>query len=78
MAKEDDKRYADHPKEKEANSYRMAAEAALQQLDWTIGYLHGIHKGKVAQVLAKNRAHIRKNLMDREEEPLPTQVTRDT
>ena len=78
MANDDNKRYADHPKEKEANRYRMAAEDALQQLDWTIGYLHGIRKGKVAAVLAKNRAHIRKNLMDREEEPLPTQVTRET
>ncbi len=24
--------------------YRQAAEDALQQLDWCIGYLHGIHK----------------------------------
>ena len=53
-------------------------EDALQQLDWTIGYLHGIKKGKVAQVLAHNRAHIRQQLMDRDEEPLPTQVTRET
>jgi hypothetical protein len=74
----DDKRYADHPKEKEANRYRMAAEDALQQLDWTIGYLHGIRKAKVAAVLAKNRSHIRQQLMDREEEPLPTQVTSET
>ena len=79
MARDDDKRYADHPKEKEANRYRMAAEDALQQLDWAIGYLHGIRKGEVAAVLAKNRAGIRRNLMEREDDqPLPTQHTAET
>ena len=51
---EDDKKYADHPKEKEADRYRKAAEDALQQLDWAIGYLHGIHKTDIS--LAKNRS----------------------
>ena len=26
----------------EADRYRQAADDALQQLDWAIGYLHGI------------------------------------
>jgi hypothetical protein len=78
MAGDGDKRHADHPKQKEANRYRMAAEDALQQLDWTIGYLHGIRKGKIAAVLAHNRAAIRRDLMDRDEQPLPTQHTAET
>jgi hypothetical protein len=73
MARNDDKKYADHPKEREANRYRMAAEDALQQLDWVIGYLHGIRKLEISRALAKNRSHIRTRLMDRDEEPLPTQ-----
>ena len=31
-------------KQEEADRYRKAAEDALQQLDWAIGYLHGIRK----------------------------------
>jgi hypothetical protein len=78
MARDDDKKYADHPKEKEANRYRMAAEDALQQLDWVIGYLHGIRKIEISRALAKNRSYIRTRLMDREEEPLPTQKSSET
>jgi hypothetical protein len=48
----------------EAERYRRAAEDALQQLDWTIGYIHGIKKWKVSKVLANNRAYIRWNLLD--------------
>jgi len=73
MARGDDKEYADHPKEKEADRYRKAAEDALQQLDWAIGYLHGIRKTDISRALAKNRSYIRTRLMEREEEPLPTQ-----
>jgi len=72
---QDDKKYADHPKEKEADRYRKAAEDALQQLDWAIGYLHGIHKTDISRALAKNRSYIRKQLMGRDEEALPTQQT---
>jgi hypothetical protein len=77
MAKGDDdnKKYADHPKEQEADKYRKAAEDALQQLDWVIGYLHGIHKTDISKALAKNRSFIRKRLMHEPEEPLPTQQT---
>ena len=75
MARGDDKKYADHPKEQEADRYRKAAEDALQQLDWVIGYLHGIRKVEISRALAKNRSYIRTQLMEREEEPLPTQTT---
>ena len=75
---QNDKKYADHPKEKEADRYRKAAEDALQQLDWAIGYLHGIHKTDISRALAKNRSYIRKQLMGREEESLPSQQTSET
>jgi hypothetical protein len=55
--------------------YRLAAEDALQQLDWCIGYLHGIHKGKISRQLARNRSYIKRNLMRQPVEPLPTEVT---
>ncbi len=60
-------------KQAEADRYRQAAEDALQQLDWAIGYLHGIRKTKISQALAKNRAFIRKSLMGRSEQPVPSQ-----
>ena len=62
----------------DVDRYRQAAEDALQQLDWAIGYLHGIHKTGVSRALAKNRSFIRRRLMDQPEEPLPTQQTSET
>ena len=62
----------------DVDRYRQAAEDALQQLDWAIGYLHGIHKTDVSRALAKNRSFIRRRLMDQPEEPLPTQKTSET
>jgi len=56
----------------EVERYRQAAEDALQQLDWCIGYLHGIRKIGIAKALAVNRGYIRTNLMGLPEEPLPT------
>jgi hypothetical protein len=35
-------------KQREADRYRKAADDALQQLDWAIGYLHGIRKVQIA------------------------------
>jgi hypothetical protein len=75
MARGDSKKYADSPKEQEADRYRKAAEDALQQLDWAIGYLHGIRKTDISKALAKNRSYIRTQLMGRGEEALPTQET---
>jgi len=65
----------DNEKDKEVDRYRRAAEDALQQLDWCIGYLHGIRKVDISRALAKNRSHIRTQLMQEPEEPLPAQQT---
>ncbi len=65
-------------KQEEADRYRKAAEDALQQLDWAIGYLHGIRKLEVSRALAKNRTYIRRELMGRSEQPLPAQETKQT
>jgi hypothetical protein len=56
----------------ETERYRQAAEDALQQLDWCIGYLHGIRKLGISRSLAHNRSVIRTNLLGRPEEPLPS------
>jgi hypothetical protein len=53
--------------------YRSAAEDALQQLDWCIGYLAGCQKGRVAKVLSANRSHIRRQYLRRDEQAPPTQ-----
>jgi hypothetical protein len=75
MAEEDGDRDDEHD---ELERYRRAAEDALQQLDWCIGYLHGIKKVEISRALAKNRSHIRTQLLKREEEPVPAQETDDT
>jgi hypothetical protein len=59
----------------ELDRYRQAAEDALQQLDWCIGYLHGIRKIGISRALARNRSHIRTELLRRPEEPVPAQQT---
>ena len=58
--------------------YRRAAEDALQQLDWAIGYLHGIRKRGISKALAQNRAYIRRRLLGEAEQPLPVQKTDET
>jgi hypothetical protein len=68
MARDDD----------ETERYRQAAQDALEQLDWCIGYLHGIHKTKISTQLARNRAYIKRNLLQQAEQPVPTQVTSET
>jgi len=62
----------------EVDRYRRAAEDALQQLDWAIGYLHGIHKTGISKALSKNRAYIREQLMDEPKEPMPAEQTSET
>jgi hypothetical protein len=57
----------------ELERWRRAAEDALQQLDWAIGYLHGIGKDGEARALATNRRVIRQRLLEREAEPLPAE-----
>ena len=62
----------------ETERYRQAAQDALEQLDWCIGYLHGIHKTKISAQLAQNRTHIKRNLMKQSAEPIPSEVTSAT
>jgi len=64
------------PRLTDAERYRRAAEDALQQLDWTIGYVHGIGRSQVSKALARNRSCIRRNLLGRADEPLPTEQRR--
>ena len=59
----------------EAERYRRAAEDALGQLDWVIGYTHAIRKTSISKALASNRTYIRRNVLGKAEEPLPTQQT---
>jgi hypothetical protein len=74
MAKESTER----PGSDEAMRYRQAAEEALQQLDWCIGYLHGIHKPQVSTRLAKNREFIKRKLMRDATAPTPTATTSES
>jgi hypothetical protein len=62
----------------ESDRYRRAADDALQQLDWAIGYLHGIKKTEISKALAQNRTYIRRNLMGEADEALPDQKTDET
>ena len=62
----------------EEDRYRRAADDALQQLDWAIGYLHGIRKTEISKALAKNRSYIRRHLLGEPDEPLPAQETDET
>ena len=64
--------------DKEIERLRRAAEDALQQLDWCIGYLHGIRKVDISRALARNRAYIRTELMKQPEQPMPAQETDET
>jgi hypothetical protein len=63
------------PENTDEQRYRRAAEDALQQLDWAIGYLHGIRKTKISRALAANRNHIRTALLGADKEPLPSSRT---
>jgi hypothetical protein len=47
----------------DAERYRATAEAALDQLDWCIAYLHRIRKSPIATALARNQSEIRKRLI---------------
>ncbi len=55
----------------EVERYRRAAEDALEQVDWCIGYFTATRQQSIARSLAANRANVRRNLMHRAEQPLP-------
>ena len=78
MARDSDDKRNGGSTQEEADRYRQAAEDALQQLDWAIGYLHGIHKVEISKALAKNRSYIRRRLMGQAEEQLPDEQTSET
>ena len=63
---------------KDEELYRRAAEDALQQLDWAIGYLHGIRKTEISKALAKNRSYIRTRLLGQGAQPDPSMKTDET
>jgi len=65
-------------KRSDADRYKQAAEDALQQLDWAIGYLHGIRKTEISKALARNRSYIRTQLLGESEQPMPGQQTNET
>lgn len=46
----------------EVTRYRRAAEEALNQLEWCVGYLHRIRKSRIAQVIDHNRSLIRREM----------------
>ena len=46
----------------EIDAYREAATAALDQLEWAIGYLNRIGKTEIAVVLGRNRRYIVKDM----------------
>lgn len=43
----------------EVARHRLAAEEALEQLDWCVSYLQRIRKYQIAEVIEQNRSHIR-------------------
>jgi hypothetical protein len=69
----------------EVEKLRQVVNDALQQLDWAIGFLHGIGKGPEARVLSQNRRYLRRQLLqgqpqapeqqEQQEQPLPTDAT---
>jgi hypothetical protein len=69
---------SDAASQDELRRYRRAAEDALQQLDWCIGYLHGLGKTDMSRVLSQNRSRIRTDLLDVPAEPLPSSETDET
>ena len=62
----------------ETERYKQAAEDALQQLDWCIGYLHGIRKSQLSARLAQNRMQIKRKLMKEPASQLPSATTSET
>jgi hypothetical protein len=56
----------------EVDRYRTACEDTMQQLDWCIGYFTGCNKRGVAKSLAANRSAIRRHLLHRPEQSLPS------
>ena len=56
----------------DVDRYRTGLEDALQQIDWCIGYFTGSNKASIAKSLGANRSYIRKHLMNRSEQGMPS------
>ena len=54
LESDDRQRDLDH----EVQRYREAATAALEQLEWSVGYLREIHKPELANALDRSRKQI--------------------
>jgi hypothetical protein len=48
--------------EDEIARQRLAAEQALGQLEWCVAYLHRIRESRIAEVIDRNRRHIRRQM----------------
>jgi hypothetical protein len=48
--------------QEDAERYRRAAEATLDQLDQCVSYLHRIHKPRIAATIDRNRKSIRRQM----------------
>jgi hypothetical protein len=46
----------------EVARYRLAAEEALEQLDWCVSYLQRIRKYGIAKAIEQNRSQIRREM----------------
>ena len=46
----------------EIERYQEAADSALGQLEWIVGYLHKIRKPEIARALDRNRKQILKDM----------------
>ncbi|MGY2877035.1 hypothetical protein ACVW00_004225 [Marmoricola sp. URHA0025 HA25] len=57
---------------REVDRYRTACEDTMQQLDWCIGYFTGCNKRGLAKSLAANRSAIRRRILKRDEQAMPT------
>ena len=62
----------------DVDRFRTGLEDAMQQIDWCIGYFTGVNKPAIAKSLGANRAYIRKHLMERSEQGMPTSSEKDT
>jgi hypothetical protein len=51
-------------RDEEAARYRKAAQMALDQLEWCIGYFRDVRKPRISKQLAKNHAAISRKLRD--------------
>ena len=52
--------------DEEIERYQEAADSALVQLEWIVGYLHKIRKSGIARALDRNRRQIIEEIRDLE------------